>query len=83
MQEVTDWLEKLGLSEYAQRFADNAIGEATDQGPQQNHRCRQTRAPNVRFDPLASPGLGRLPWPVDTVACYLPRWTRNSCQQPW
>ena len=25
MQDVTDWLEKLGLSEYAQRFADNAI----------------------------------------------------------
>ena len=23
MQEVTDWLEKLGMSEYAQRFADN------------------------------------------------------------
>ena len=25
MHEVTDWLEKLGLSEYAQRFANNAI----------------------------------------------------------
>jgi class 3 adenylate cyclase/predicted ATPase len=25
MQGITDWLEKLGLSEYAQRFADNAI----------------------------------------------------------
>src|SRR6516165_2474119 len=25
MQKVADWLEKLGLSEYAQRFADNAI----------------------------------------------------------
>jgi class 3 adenylate cyclase len=25
MNEVSDWLEKLGLSEYAQRFADNAI----------------------------------------------------------
>src|SRR3974390_1922970 len=23
-----------------------------DQGPQQNHRSRQTRAPSVRFDPL-------------------------------
>jgi transposase len=29
-----------------------------DQGPQQNHRRRQTRAPNVRFDPLASQRLG-------------------------
>src|SRR6476619_2027357 len=25
MDEVSDWLEKLGLSEYSQRFADNAI----------------------------------------------------------
>jgi class 3 adenylate cyclase len=25
MQQIVDWLEKLGLSEYAQRFADNAI----------------------------------------------------------
>jgi hypothetical protein len=24
-----------------------------DQGPKQNHRCCQTRAPSVRFDPLA------------------------------
>jgi hypothetical protein len=25
MQQVADWLEKLGMSEYAQRFADNDI----------------------------------------------------------
>ena len=25
MQQIADWLEKLGMSEYAQRFADNAI----------------------------------------------------------
>jgi SAM domain (Sterile alpha motif) len=25
MQPIADWLEKLGLSEYAQRFADNDI----------------------------------------------------------
>jgi class 3 adenylate cyclase/predicted ATPase len=25
MQQIVDWLEKLGLAEYAQRFADNAI----------------------------------------------------------
>ena len=36
MQEVADWLEKLGLSEYAQRFAENRIDfsvlpELTDQ----------------------------------------------------
>ena len=25
MQQISDWLEKLGMSEYAQRFADNRI----------------------------------------------------------
>ena len=25
MQEIADWLDKLGMSEYAQRFADNRI----------------------------------------------------------
>ena len=36
MQQVSDWLEKLGMAEYAQRFADNDIDfsilrELTDQ----------------------------------------------------
>jgi class 3 adenylate cyclase len=36
MQEITDWLEKLGMSEYAQRFVENRIDftvlpELTDQ----------------------------------------------------
>ena len=26
MQQVADWLEKLGLGQYAQRFAENDIG---------------------------------------------------------
>ena len=25
MQEIADWLEQLGMSEYAQRFAENRI----------------------------------------------------------
>jgi class 3 adenylate cyclase/predicted ATPase len=28
MQQIADWLEKLGISEYAQRFAENGIGFA-------------------------------------------------------
>jgi hypothetical protein len=37
MQQIADWLEKLGMSEYAQRFAENGINVAalphlTDQG---------------------------------------------------
>src|ERR1700739_458686 len=36
MQQLADWLEKLGMSEYAQRFAENRIdfsvlGDLTDQ----------------------------------------------------
>jgi len=36
MQDIADWLEKLGLPEYAQRFAENNIdftilGDLTDQ----------------------------------------------------
>ena len=27
MQQITDWLEKLGMSEYAQRFAENGIDD--------------------------------------------------------
>ena len=25
MQQIADWLEKLGMSEYAQRFAENGV----------------------------------------------------------
>ena len=25
MQQITEWLEKLGMSEYAQRFAENRV----------------------------------------------------------
>jgi len=37
MQQVADWLEKLGLGQYAQRFAENDISfsvlhDLTDQG---------------------------------------------------
>jgi hypothetical protein len=28
MQEIADWLEKLGMSEYAQRFVENGINVA-------------------------------------------------------
>jgi hypothetical protein len=28
MQQVSDWLDKLGLGQYAQRFADNGVGIA-------------------------------------------------------
>ena len=54
MQQIADWLGKLGMSEYAQRFADNDIdidvlNELTDQdfdrlGVSLGHRRRMLRA---------------------------------------
>jgi hypothetical protein len=29
MQEIADWLERLGMSEYARRFAENGISAAS------------------------------------------------------
>ena len=54
MQQIADWLEKLGMSEYAQRFVDNAIDlsvlpDLTDQdleklGVLLGHRRKMLRA---------------------------------------
>ena len=33
MQEIADWLEKLGMSEYAQRLAENNIDFAVLRSP--------------------------------------------------
>jgi hypothetical protein len=46
MQQVANWLEKLGMSEYAERFAENRIdfsvlADLTDQDP---FREREVRA---------------------------------------
>ena len=54
MQQIADWLEKLGMSEYAQRFAENDIDFAvlrhlTDQDLRRSasllgHRRKMLRA---------------------------------------
>jgi NTP pyrophosphatase (non-canonical NTP hydrolase) len=54
MQQIADWLEKLDLGQYAQRFADNGIdvsvlSHLTDQdlekvGVLLGHRRKNTRA---------------------------------------
>ena len=42
MQQIADWLEKLGMSEYAQRFAENDIDVSvlrrSDRSGPQGHR---------------------------------------------
>ena len=54
MQQIADWLEKLGMAEYAERFAENDIDMAvlpdlTDQhlkdlGVSLGHRLKMLRA---------------------------------------
>ena len=66
MQQISDWLEKLGMSEYAERFADNDIdidvlNELTDQdfdrlGVSLGHRRRMLRAiRELSASPIALP----------------------------
>jgi hypothetical protein len=65
MQQIADWLEKLGMSEYAQRFAESRIDfsvlpDLTDQdlkdlGVVLGDRRKILRASRA---PLARPGQG-------------------------
>ncbi len=67
MRAVADWLEKLGMSEYAQRFAENDIDlsvltDLTDQdlrelGLSMGHRRRLLRAICELNDTSASPNV--------------------------
>ena len=67
MQAIADWLEKLGMSEYAQRFAENDIDlsvlpDLTDQdlrelGLSMGHRRRLLRAISELNNTSASPNV--------------------------
>ena len=74
MQQIADWLEKLGMSEYAQRFAENGIGFAalrhlTDQdlkdiGVLLGHRRKMLAAIQELGSPaVAQPLYGRVEAP--------------------
>src|SRR5437870_10327028 len=75
MQQIADWLEKLGLSEYAQRFADNAIDlsiirdlteqDLKDLGVLLGHRRKILRA-IAELDGVA-------PAPIETATEPVPR----------
>ena len=64
MQQIADWLEKLGMSEYAQRFAENGIDvsvlpDLTDQtlkelGVSLGHRLKMLAAIKDLAGPHAS-----------------------------
>ena len=52
MQQIADWLEKLGMSEYAQRFAENEIDvsvlrDLTDQDLERHWRSARPSAENA------------------------------------
>src|SRR6266576_6645865 len=75
MQQIADWLDKLGLSEYAQRFADNAIDlsvirdlteqDLKDLGVLLGHRRKILRA-IAELDGVA-------PAPIETATEPVPR----------
>src|SRR6516225_8481328 len=75
MQQIADWLEKLGMSEYAQRFAENDIdidvlSELTDQdfdrlGVSLGHRRRMLRAiRELGASPIAAVTESQTPAPT-------------------
>ena len=77
MQQIADWLEKLGMSEYAQRFAENAIdfsvlSDLTDQdleklGVLLGHRCKLLRAiANLEVIEKGAPAVPVAPAPSAT-----------------
>ena len=60
MQQIADWLEKLGMSEYAQRFAENEIDFAssldlTDQDLREARRLARSSAQDASRDCGARP----------------------------
>src|SRR6516164_786388 len=83
MRQIADWLEKLGLSEYAQRFAENDIdftilGDLTDQDLEKigiaslGHRRKVLRAiANLETIEKNAPAVARVapaaPLPLDTA----------------
>ena len=77
MQQIADWLEKLGMSEYAQRFAQNGITVAalrhlTDQdlkdiGVLLGHRRIMQAAINELAGAAPEPAMRKEPKPQDTA----------------
>ena len=86
MQQIADWLEKLGLGQYAQRFAENDISfsvlpDLTDQdlkeiGVSLGHRRQLLRA----IAELDRPREGHAEAPVATVAPIAPQDTAERRQ---
>src|SRR6516225_4979460 len=89
MQQIADWLEKLGMSEYVQRFAENRIDfsvlrELTDQdlkdlGVVLGDRRKMLRAIAELAGTVQAPPQPRStePKPQDTADAFRP--SINSC----
>jgi len=90
MQQIADWLEKLGMSEYTQRFSENDIAldilpELTDQdleklGVSLGHRRRMLKAIRELGDPaLALPRTETAPPPGPQLSAERRRLTVMFC----
>ena len=88
MQQIADWLEKLGMSEYAQRFAENGIDLSR---PTPSDRSRPQgywsswcvllwdHTPTaLRFSDRSRGDH----WPTDGI-CEGTKWQSKSCPKPW
>src|SRR6516225_10098819 len=77
MQQIADWLEKLGMSEYAQRFAENGIDVAAlphltdqdlkDMGVLLGHRRKMLAAIAELTSALSHAPVAREPKPQETA----------------
>ena len=88
MQQIADWLEKLGMSEYAQRFAENRIDfsvlpDLTDQdleklGVLLGHRRKMLRAiANLEAAEKSAPAIA-----VAAPASAVPVALHGHCRAP-
>jgi SAM domain (Sterile alpha motif) len=73
MQQIADWLNKLGMSEYAQRFAENRIDFSADQdleklGVVLGDRRKMLRAIAKLDDTSAAPSSVPAPVPKGAVS---------------
>jgi hypothetical protein len=88
MQQIADWLEKLGMSEYAQRFADNgidvsALPHLTDQdlkdvGVLLGHRRKMLAAIGSASPTLCSGSAASSRYMADGVRRYYAQRTRTA-----
>ena len=87
MQQIADWLEKLGMSEYAERFAENRIDfsvlrELTDQDLKELGILLGDRRKMLRAIAASRHGGARQPRPTHSAASHTRRVRANPARTP-